>query len=89
MFLKNMADWGLHSGMYFFYNFCLIFSKKKVFTPQKYFLKMSPCLNYHHKLIEWNNNNKLSMKRKTIILSWTQLIIKLINWFNNSILKFN
>jgi len=69
MSLKNMADWGLHSGDVFFYNFCLIFSKKKVFTPQKYFLKRSPCLNYNQKLIEWNeNNNKLSMKRKTTIL---------------------
>jgi hypothetical protein len=89
MFLKNMADWGLHNGMYFFTIFVSYLAKKKVFTPQKYFLKMSPCLKYHHKLIEWNNNNKLSMKRKTIILSWTQLIIKLINWFNNLMWKFN
>jgi hypothetical protein len=69
MSLKNMADWGLHSGDVFFYNFCLIFSKKKFLPLKSIVLKRSPCLNYHHKRIEWNkNNNKLSMKRKTIIL---------------------
>jgi len=54
MSLKNMADWGLHSGDVFFFTiFVSYLAKKKVFTPQKYFLKSSPCFNYNHKLIEW------------------------------------
>jgi hypothetical protein len=44
MSLKNMADWGLHSGEVFFTIFVSYLAKKKVFTPQKYFFKKVPLL---------------------------------------------
>jgi len=43
MFLKNMADWGLHNGMYFFTIFVSYLAKKS-FYPSKVFFKKVPLL---------------------------------------------
>jgi len=79
MFYKNMADWGLHSGK--FLHILVSFEKENIYP------------HYYKRIFAPKKETHLTFFKKDIFITAFKkndlLIIKLINWCNNLISKFN